>query len=490
MTSQLVIENVRLGFATNSSSTHSIVILRPEDGSVKDCLPDLIENQEFDSAEFICASKESKLAYFNQILRSNLNVIFSDDSIVRRVVEDFTKFRCLEKGYIDPESVITLPKKKQRHSNLTINKEFIEDFTAFLLREDVAIVGGRSGITKTVHIGIPYKGLRELRDNRNDFFSRKDGEYWVLMNVNSGAKIRLSFNEKAAPYTKSTFPELVDLKITDYCPVGCKYCYQGSTIHGEHADTKVLDSICEVLGDMGVFEVAIGGGEPTLHPKFKHLLETCRYCGIVPNFTTRVKSWLKNKDITDTVETCGGRFAFSVDSVLDMYNIFNQAVDVGLVVPSEGYGEDDTKLSFQYVMGSTSFDQFQLILDAAETLSTPITLLGYKRVGRGKEFDPYPYEGWFKEIRSRFQDIGIDTALVEELQELSKTLPLDLGRYEKLMTPGEGKFSMYIDAVAEVMGPSSYCHSDQYVDFSDCMDDTFTCREKLYAKIQQEYAKW
>jgi len=69
------------------------------------------------------------------------------------------------------------------------------------------------------------------QDDRTEMFGqfgdkrvRQDGEHWVLFNKSSGTKLRMSFDAQSAPYVKSTLPELVDLKITNYCAYGCAFC--------------------------------------------------------------------------------------------------------------------------------------------------------------------------------------------------------------------------------------------------------------------------
>jgi len=65
----------------------------------------------------------------------------------------------------------------------------------------------------------------------------------------------------------------VDIKITDYCPFGCPFCYQGSTVKGIHADFEELKKAIDFFVDkVGVFEVILGGGEPTLYPHIEDLL--------------------------------------------------------------------------------------------------------------------------------------------------------------------------------------------------------------------------
>ena len=78
-------------------------------------------------------------------------------------------------------------------------------------------------------------------------------------------------------------PESIDVKITDYCDMGCKYCHECSTINGNHADlNKLLDVISELPSGV---ELAIGGGNPLSHPNLLDFLQTLKNRGIIANLT-------------------------------------------------------------------------------------------------------------------------------------------------------------------------------------------------------------
>ncbi|HHT23450.1 MAG TPA: hypothetical protein GXZ87_09125 [Bacteroidales bacterium] len=53
------------------------------------------------------------------------------------------------------------------------------------------------------------------------------------------------------------FPESIDIKITNYCDLGCKFCHEMSDIAGKHADLNKLLTVLQGLSP-GV-ELAIGG---------------------------------------------------------------------------------------------------------------------------------------------------------------------------------------------------------------------------------------
>lgn len=78
-------------------------------------------------------------------------------------------------------------------------------------------------------------------------------------------------------------PESIDVKITDYCDMGCQYCHESSTTKGIHAD---LNKLLEVISELpsGV-ELAIGGGNPLSHPDLVGFLQALKQRGLIANIT-------------------------------------------------------------------------------------------------------------------------------------------------------------------------------------------------------------
>jgi hypothetical protein len=83
-------------------------------------------------------------------------------------------------------------------------------------------------------------------------------------------------------------------------------CYQGSTRAGKHASLEAVVSYIQELAKLDVFEIAYGGGEPTLHPNFKDIILETKQAGITPNFTTKNVKWLQQSWASDVMETIGG----------------------------------------------------------------------------------------------------------------------------------------------------------------------------------------
>lgn len=231
-------------------------------------------------------------------------------------------------------------------------------------------------------------------------------------------------------------------------------CYQGSTKDGVHADTKQLFKIIRQLKKLGVFEIAIGGGEPTMHPDFIKILRYAHKQGIIPNFTTYNLAWLKNKKIVKAVADYAGGVGISVHNFKDIER-FKTAREI-IQKTSEYYGRP--QVMAQHVLGTMSMVETAQLVDYTIENYIPILFLGYKDVGFGANIEPEDFTDFPSVLKltlkntDKWCQLSVDTAVLQQHPTLLKVLDVS----ETLASSEEGKFSCYIDAVTSTMGPSSY----------------------------------
>lgn len=432
------IHKIRLGHATNSSSTHSLIML--------DDAEDTGITGEFGWDFFTAASLTARESYFSILLRNALSGYLNYET-AGRIVQALTGVDVgtnYYDNYIDHQSVYTLPVSRDGKG---IDWGFYEAFKAFILQDGLVILGGNDndekchpllGQGKSVCLPIP-------QNTRNQYWARRDSDYWALFNPSTGAKIRFSFDDLDRRIEKASAPELIDLRITNYCTMGCPYCYMDSGLNGKHAEN--ITDIVYPLADLGVFEVAIGGGEPTEHPKFAELVGSLHRHGIVPNFSTRNHNWFHvpaNRELLQKV----GKVGFSVSNSRETRNFCEDVVD---------RYDLHHKIAFHVVDETMRRYDLQSLLSLACDRSIDVTILGFKEVGRGKGFAKKS-DSWIEAVRAMREAkqplprIGIDTAIVQGYGKELKKLHV----HSVLLAGGEGKFSMYIDLVDGVVGRSSY----------------------------------
>lgn len=469
------ITNIRFGHATNSSSYHSIVFL-PKGIETQDRD---IEGGEFGWNFWTASSLEAKNLWLATLLRENLHHV--PDYIGKMIIQGLLGLETPSESYIDHQSVYTLPCK---FGTKFPDQEFIRELSEFIRQDHVVLCGGNDN-EETDHPLVKKYGRKSLplpEDNYNrDLVCRKNGEReWVVFNKISGTKIRFSFDSPTsfthARYERfpetivnlPTAPELVDLKITNRCNYGCEFCYQNSTPDGRDQLTLDPYNLIHKLADMKVFEVAIGGGEPTLSNNFDSIIRYCNQMGIVPNFSTKNYGILHNPNAKQLLKSVGG-IAFSItpnevyrERIFEklhadiVYNCLDQYVITAY-----------NKISFQLIL--ELFDEHSLrtvLRQAYENNFHQITLLGLKSVGRGNRIrtrTPQRRDWWISVIeefnRTHHIKVGIDTAIAANYaEELSEHNVNNL-----LYETREGIYSCYIDMVEGKIGPSSYAPEDSMV---------------------------
>lgn len=458
---------LRKNFATNSSSSHSVLLFKED---VKNFISDIDADQEdgrFGWADFCLASKEAKISYLkSQIVNSWRNKT------------QLPKDKFGTDRYVDHQSnwgLFVVPNE----TGTDVHPKWFSMMENWISNDRLVIYGGNDndGVQLT-----PPPNLKQEKDSTmpshtikgqiiGSFFERdpkynetnqiigrhvEDGDFFILFNKTNGAKVKLKYTEGTAP-SDSPFPELVDMKITGYCPFACEYCYQDSTEKGKHASLEVIKKIIDILSATHVFEVAIGGGEPTLHPDFEEVLKYCYEKDIVPNFTSKNYALVKNQQLVSAIEQYCGAFAFSVDCMENIETIKKH------LESNNVSKEFKNKIVIQHPVGSCSVQELKQIYANTPSVSNVITFLGHKETGRGnKSLVKASNKDVLKTIR--FQNmksngprpsVNIDTTFAKELETEIKTI-LGKNVFDKTMSTKDGVTSAYVDCVAETISASSY----------------------------------
>jgi len=179
-------------------------------------------------------------------------------------------------------------------------------------------------------------------------------------------------------------PTEVHLMTTNRCPAGCPGCYPASTPEADDAPTAELKTALDRLAEMGVFHVAMGGGESLLRSDLFELAEHARLLGIVPNLTTSGIGMTP-----ELAQRCRvfGQVNVSLDGLGEVYRA------------SRGYDGCDTALrairqlidagvpcGVNFVLSQATWDSLDETVATVEALgANEVELLRFKPTGRGAD---------------------------------------------------------------------------------------------------------
>lgn len=259
----------------------------------------------------------------------------------------------------------------------------------------------------------------------------QNGNYTVKLYSN-GTKIKQTTKESFV----AKFPDSIDLKITNYCDRNCPMCHEKSSKEGSHAD---LDAPFLKTLKKGT-ELAIGGGNPLLHPKLLPFLKQMKSQGIICNLTINEVHLKQSKTL-----------------VLDL--IENKLV-YGLGVSLKAY--DEEIVSFAKAHSNVVLHVINGVFTEYDKLASQglkILILGYKKFGRGKEYFSAEIEHQMNITREILPGIIAGFKLVSfdnlALEQLSVKSLISNREFEQIYMGDDGEGTMYIDLVNSQFAKSS-----------------------------------
>ena len=180
-------------------------------------------------------------------------------------------------------------------------------------------------------------------------------------------------------------PTEVHFAITNRCSVGCPHCYMGAgkSDDGE-LDTVSLKRALDILAQMKVFHIALGGGEALERPDLFEIARYARTKGLVPNLT--ISGSKITADIAEKMKVFG-QVNVSLDGVgnnygafrnKDMFSVADNAIDCLILA--------DVPTGINCVVGRSNFDGIAGLFEyAAGKQINEIEFLRFKPSGRGME---------------------------------------------------------------------------------------------------------
>lgn len=148
--------------------------------------------------------------------------------------------------------------------------------------------------------------MRQTMAGKKDIVVREypQQHYKTIFNQKTGFFVRMEDRGYEEPFWCETGPELLDVSITNYCERRCKFCYRDSSLMGQHMRMNDMEKIVKEAAQLGVLQIALGGGNPNQHPHFTSILKLIRDYNIIPSFTTN-GDYLTDDILDATKRYCG-----------------------------------------------------------------------------------------------------------------------------------------------------------------------------------------
>lgn len=283
----------------------------------------------------------------------------------------------------------------------------------------------------------------------------KNGNF-VTTILSDGTKIRETKDDEFIP----SFAENMDIKICNYCDMGCKFCHEGSTINGKFGNIlneKFIDTLHPYQ------EVAIGGGDATSHPDLIPFLKKLKEQKVIANMTVNQIHFEKKHEL--------------IKKLVDEKLIYG--LGVSLVNPTKHFIE----LIKQYPNAVIHVINGVLKpsdIKALENNDLKMLILGYKHLRRGNEYfeeeqkyievkQQWLYEN-LEDIIQKFNVVSFDNLAIEQLNV--KRL-LTQKEWDEFYMGRDSEFTYYIDMVEKKFAKSSTAPFNKRYDLLDSVDDMF-----------------
>lgn len=283
----------------------------------------------------------------------------------------------------------------------------------------------------------------------------KNGNFTTKI-FSDGTKIRETEDDEFIP----DFAENIDIKISNYCDMGCKFCHEGSTKNGRHGDV-LNQKFIETLHPYQ--EVALGGGDATSHPDLIPFLHKLKDRKVIVNMTVNQQHFEQKQEL--------------IKKLVDEKLIYG--LGVSLVNPTDEF----ISLIQQYPNAVIHVINGILKPSDVEMLSDKnlkMLILGYKQLRRGGEWYSEDHENiiikqmWLKEnlggIIERFKVVSFDNLAIDQL-EVKRLMSQE--EWDEFYMGDDGSMTYYIDMVEQKFARSSTADFDKRYDLLDSVDEMF-----------------
>lgn len=283
----------------------------------------------------------------------------------------------------------------------------------------------------------------------------RNGNYSVTL-LSDGTKIRETKEDVFIP----AFAENMDIKLTNCCDMGCKFCHEGSTPDGKHGNIlneRFIDTLKPYQ------EVALGGGNILEHPDLIPFLEKLEEKRVIANITVNQIHFEQNYELIrklaqkELIYGLGVSLVNPTEIFINRVSVFPNAV-------------------IHTINGILKPEDIKVL----ENKGLKILILGYKQLRRGIDYLAEEQkkikqnQAWLKEnledIFSKFEVVSFDNLALEQLDVKSLMSKED---WDEFYMGNDGDFTFYIDMVERKFAKNSIAPFDKRYDLLDSVDEMF-----------------
>ena len=270
-----------------------------------------------------------------------------------------------------------------------------------------------------------------------------------------GTKIRKTNDDEFIP----AFAENCDIKITNWCDMGCPMCHENSTVEGKHGNLNLsfLDNLHPYT------ETALGGGDTLSHPDLIPFLEKLKNQKVIANITVNQKHFEENQELIEKL--------FKENLI--------KGLGVSLINPTDEFISLVKKYPtavIHTINGILSEEQIKKLEDN----NLKLLILGYKTFRRGKKYltdnsetvkakQKYLYDN-LEKILKHFRLVSFDNLAIEQL-EVRRLMSDE--EWEEFYMGDDGTMTFYIDLVKEEFASSSISTKRYPIEKDMTIDDMF-----------------
>ena len=283
----------------------------------------------------------------------------------------------------------------------------------------------------------------------------KNGNFTTKI-FSDGTKVRETEDNVFVP----AFAENMDIKITNCCDMGCKFCHEGSTVDGKHGDilnAKFVDTLHPYQ------EVALGGGDVTSHPDLIPLLHKLKERKVIANITVNQKHFEEKQDL--------------IKQLVDKKLVYG--IGVSLVNPTDSFISLIKKYPnavIHVINGVVTERDIEKLADN----NLKMLILDYKQLRRGSGYFVENYQWvnihqrWLTEnlshIIDKFNTVSFDNLAIEQL-DVQRLLSKE--EWDEFYMGDDGTMTYYIDMVEQKFAKSSTAPFEKRYDLLDSVDEMF-----------------